>query len=77
MYTLHVFPSSEDNYGCVTGADSNYNHTFPSEEAAMLWFKEEFSDSGWSYLSDEMLQEERAEFRRQNLNDVSVSATKS
>ena len=63
MYLLHVFPTSEYQYDVVTGIDSELNHTFPSKEAAEFWFKEEFGDSGWSFLGDDELQLQRAEFK--------------
>lgn len=61
MYLLHIFPNAEDQYDVVCGSDSLYQHSFPDQEAAELWFKEEYGDSGWFFLSDEALQEARVD----------------
>jgi len=51
-YTLHVFPTAEDYYDVCCGAPSLYQHTFPSQVMAELWFDNEFASFGW-YLADE------------------------
>lgn len=61
MYLLHIFPSAEDQYDAVSGCDSLHQHSFPSKDAAELWFKEEYGDSGWFFMSDEELLEARTE----------------
>jgi hypothetical protein len=61
MYLLHIFPSAEELYDVVCGCASLHQHTFPSKDAAELWFKEEYGDSGWSFLGDADLEEARAE----------------
>lgn len=62
-FTLHLFPSSEDWFDVCGGCDSLYQHTFPSEEMAMLWYESEFSDliPSWCLASDEQLATARAE----------------
>ena len=62
MYQLHVFPTSEDLYDVICGCESHYTHTFPDQATAELWFKEEYGDSGWCFLSESDLQQQRAEF---------------
>ena len=61
MYLLHIFPNAEDQYDVVCGCKSLYQHSFPNQEAAELWFKEEYGNSGWYFLGDDALQEQRAE----------------
>lgn len=59
-YTLHVFPTAEDYYDVCCGSPSLYQHTFPSQTMAELWFDNEFGGLGWYLASDARLAIDRA-----------------
>ena len=61
MYLLHLFPNAEEVHDTIMGCESRFQATFTSQDAAELWFEQEFSDSGWYFLSDDALKEARAD----------------
>lgn len=64
MFKLHLFPSAEYHYDVISGCDSEFTRTFSDQTQAELWFKEEYGDSGWCFLGDAELQQQRAELKQ-------------